>query len=54
MFKSQIQKKLEKYVKKYFLKHPEVKLVVVVGSVGKTTTKTNIATFLSQHYRVRM
>lgn len=54
MFKSQIQKKLEKYVKKYFLKHPEVKLVVVVGSVGKTTTKTNIATVLSQHYRVRM
>lgn len=54
MFKNYIQKKLEQYVRKYFLKHPEVKLVVVAGSVGKTTTKMNTATILSQSLRVRM
>jgi UDP-N-acetylmuramoyl-tripeptide--D-alanyl-D-alanine ligase len=52
MFKKLIQKKLEKYVAKYFKKHPEVKLVVVAGSVGKTSTKQAIATVLSQKYRV--
>lgn len=52
MFKKIIQKKLEKYVVKYFKKHPEVKLVVVAGSVGKTSTKQAIATVLAQKYRV--
>jgi UDP-N-acetylmuramyl pentapeptide synthase len=46
MFKSFIQKKLETYVRRYFAKHPEVKLVVVVGSVGKTSSKNAIATIL--------
>lgn len=54
MFKKHVQKKLEKYVRKYFLKHPEIKLIVVAGSVGKTSTKRAIATLLSQRYRVRM
>lgn len=54
MFKAVIQKKLEGYVKKYFKRHPEVKLVVVAGSVGKTTTKVAIATVLSERYRVRL
>lgn len=54
MMKDYIQKKLEKYVKKYFLKHPEVKLVVVVGSVGKTSTKMAIATVLSERFKVRV
>ena len=54
MFKSYIQKKLEKYVKRYFEKHPEVKLVAVAGSVGKTSTKMAIATVLARSLRVRM
>lgn len=54
MFKKYIQSKLEGYVKKYFKKHPNVKLVVVVGSVGKTSTKIAIGTVLSEHLRVRL
>lgn len=54
MFKEYVQKKLEKYVVKYFKAHPEVKLIVVAGSVGKTSTKRAIATLLSQRYRVAL
>ncbi|HEY0965492.1 MAG TPA: UDP-N-acetylmuramoyl-tripeptide--D-alanyl-D-alanine ligase [Candidatus Saccharimonadales bacterium] len=54
MFKNYIQKKLEGYVRKYLAAHPEIKLVAVGGSVGKTSTKTMIATVLAQKYRVRM
>ena len=54
MFKKGIQRKLEKYVRKYFETHPDIKLITVVGSVGKTSTKLAIATLLSQKYRVRL
>jgi len=54
MFKKIIQARLERSVKKYFKKHPEVKLVVVVGSVGKTSTKIAIGTVLSERFRVRL
>lgn len=53
MFKYLIQKKLERYTKRYLKKH-RPKLVVVAGSVGKTSTKTAIATVLGEKYRVRM
>ncbi|MDR3125662.1 MAG: UDP-N-acetylmuramoyl-tripeptide--D-alanyl-D-alanine ligase [Candidatus Nomurabacteria bacterium] len=54
MFQIIIRNKLEKLVRQYFQKHPEVKLVAVVGAVGKTTTKNAIATVLSKKFRVRM
>jgi UDP-N-acetylmuramoyl-tripeptide--D-alanyl-D-alanine ligase len=54
MIKQFIQHRLEGLVAKYFKKHPEVKLIVVTGSVGKTSTKRALATVLSQRYRVRM
>lgn len=49
-----VRRRLETCVKRYFKKHPEVKLVVVAGSVGKTITKMAIATVLSEKYGVRM
>lgn len=54
MFKKYIQKKIEGYASKYLQAHPDIKLVCVAGSVGKTSTKTAIATILSQQYRVHM
>ncbi|MES2630410.1 MAG: UDP-N-acetylmuramoyl-tripeptide--D-alanyl-D-alanine ligase [Patescibacteria group bacterium] len=54
MLKHSIRSKLERAVKKYFKKHPEVKLIAVVGSVGKTSTKIAIGTVLSEKYRVRL
>lgn len=54
MFKQFVLKKLQKYVREYFAQHPEVKLITVVGSVGKTSTKRALAHLLSERYRVRM
>jgi len=52
--KAYVQKKIVDYTKAYFAAHPEVKLVVVAGSVGKTSTKMAISTILGQKYRVRV
>lgn len=52
MFKDYVQRKLEKLVVRYFQAHPEVKLIAVVGSVGKTTTKNIIGTILKSRYRI--
>jgi UDP-N-acetylmuramoyl-tripeptide--D-alanyl-D-alanine ligase len=54
MFKMFVRKKLEGYVKRYFKTHPNVTLVVVTGSVGKTGTKIAIGTVLSERLRVRL
>jgi len=54
MLKAIIQSKLERSVKKYFQKHPEVRLIAVVGSVGKTSTKIAIGTVLNEKFRVRL
>lgn len=53
MFKKLVQRKLEKLVKKYFETHHPT-LIVVVGSVGKTSTKNAIGTVLSNRYRVQL
>lgn len=53
-FRVYVQKKMEGYVVSYFAAHPEVKLIIVAGSVGKTSTKTAMATMLRQRYRVRV
>lgn len=53
MFKKIIQKRLEMLTRKYIKVHSP-KLVVVVGSVGKTSTKMAIATVLAEKYRVRV
>lgn len=54
MFKKLIQKKLEGYVRKYLRRHPEIKVIAVVGSVGKTSTKVAIGTVLAEAFRVRL
>ena len=54
MFKNFVQRTLEGYVKKYLRKHPDIKLVIVAGSVGKTSTKVAIGTVLAERFRVRL
>lgn len=52
MFKTIVRSLMERRVKQYFEKHKPI-LVVVAGSVGKTSTKTAIATVLAEKFRVR-
>lgn len=54
MLKKFIQKRLEKKAMRFVRKNPQVKIVAVAGSIGKTTTKHHIGTLLSTQYRVRM
>jgi len=54
MLKEFVREKLENYVRKYFRTHPKVKLIVVAGSVGKTSTKVAIAEVLKSQFTVRV
>jgi UDP-N-acetylmuramoyl-tripeptide--D-alanyl-D-alanine ligase len=54
MFKNFVQRTLEGYVKKYLRVHPDIKLIIVTGSVGKTSTKVAIGTVLAEKFRVRL
>ena len=40
MLKEYVQRKLEKYVRRYFASHPDVKLVCMSNSVGEARTIT--------------
>jgi UDP-N-acetylmuramoyl-tripeptide--D-alanyl-D-alanine ligase len=51
-FKQYILNRLERRVQQFFTHNPQTKLIAVVGSVGKTSTKFAIANVLSQKYRV--
>ena len=53
MFKKFIQQRIELLAAEYLKKH-QPRLVVVTGSIGKTSTKMAIATVLAEKYRVRM
>lgn len=54
MFWKSFEKKIARYTKEFFARHPEVKLVAVTGSAGKSSAKQAIATVLSQRYAVGM
>lgn len=54
MLKSYVKMRLKRYVRRYFAAHPEVKLIAVTGSVGKTSTKRALGTVLNEGLRVRM
>lgn len=53
MFKKFIQQRIEELAAEYLKRH-QPRLVVVTGSVGKTSTKLAIATVLGEKYRVRI
>ena len=53
LFKHLLEKILASYVKKYFKSHSNVKLITVVGSVGKTSVKSATATVLAEKFTVR-
>lgn len=53
LFKHFLEKILGSYVKKYLKSHPNVKLIAVVGSVGKTSVKSATATVLAEKFTVR-
>lgn len=53
LFKTLILRILARSVTTFFLHNPHIKLVAVVGSVGKTTTKSTIVDILNSSNKVR-
>ena len=53
LFKTLISRILARSVTTFFLHNPHIKLVAVVGSVGKTTTKSTLVSILNSSYKVR-
>ena len=53
LFKTLISRILARSVTTFFLHNPHIKLVAVVGSVGKTTTKSTLVSVLNSSYKVR-
>lgn len=54
MFESILYKKLTHYVIRYQQAHPEVQLIVIVGSTNKALTRQSVGTVLAQSKRVRL
>lgn len=54
MFKAIIYKKLTHYVMRYQAAHPEVRLIIIVGSTNKAITRQAVGTVLAQGKRVRL
>ncbi len=50
--KNYLTKKLQKQTKKFLAHHPQLKIIAVAGSVGKTSTRNAIATVLSTRFKV--
>ena len=53
LLKTLISRILTHSVTTFFLHNPHIKLVAVVGSVGKTTTKSTLVNVLNSSYKVR-
>lgn len=49
-----IEQKLAKLTRQFFAKNPNVRLIAVTGSTGKTSAKIAIATILSQKYKIQL
>ncbi len=49
-----VELKLAKLTREFFARHPDVKLIAVTGSAGKTSAKVAIGTVLTQTMSVQL
>lgn len=54
MNSSRFEQKLARLTREFFARHPDVKLIAVTGSAGKTSAKLAIATVLARQYNLQM